>query len=366
MIGQAITTSIGTATVTRELGAGAQGAVYAVMVGGREFACKVHDPLYLTADNWQRIQQMVVQPPVQDYRFLLPLAVGTTRDGRCCYLMPVSGDGFESLSTILSGVPGHRGVPRPDLFVACCIGEQICDAFLCLHRNGYVYGDFNDCNVRVRRSTGEIEVIDNDNIVREGTSVRLCRSDYGAPELLRAFVGGPEISCSQATDAHSVAVALYQMLVLGHPFVGEIVSRTWQPLDQEAEFQAFGWGPERRGPVFQCDPHDKRNRPSAIAQRQYWNELPDHVRAIFLQQFGPGAKDPRQRVGVAVLRDMMTSLRENLSPCPTCGGWKSIDAEQVHLTGQPPVCGFCGNAWTYIPATKRKDGRRSLVHVVAA
>jgi DNA-binding helix-hairpin-helix protein with protein kinase domain len=105
------------------------------------------------------------------------------------------------------------------------LATRIASVFERLHCRGLVYGDVSSNNIMVSKSSlfTEVALIDLDNLFYFGEreSAEVWTPTYSAPEIARDFVA-PTFS----TDDFSVAVVLFELLTMIHPFMdGDAVKR---------------------------------------------------------------------------------------------------------------------------------------------
>jgi serine/threonine protein kinase len=82
-----------------------------------------------------------------------------------------------------------------------------------IHEMQLSYKDLSDKNVLVNQSTGDIVIIDNDNITENGKKTSMSGTPgYRAPEVLEK-----DSYPVRNTDLHSLAVLLFRIILGQHP-----------------------------------------------------------------------------------------------------------------------------------------------------
>lgn len=277
------------------VGRGGQGAVYAVE-GGR-YAVK-------TVTNASKRERDALRHRIEYVRRLdlkgLPIARPRTMLREPTgYVMDLL-DGVVPLSD-LSHPP--REVDPQDL-VAWHVATgglrkrlrvlaRVADTLAQLGGRALVYGDLSPMNVLVSRDPQHAEawLIDPDNIHHAGGrgARPIYTPRYGAPELVRQ-----EAPAALATDAHALAVLVYETLTLSHPLVGDAVA------DAEPEVEAAA----HRGEwPYVHHPTDGRNRCSTGLPLE--GVTTKAMRALFERAFTEGIGQPSRRPSPAQWRDAL-------------------------------------------------------------
>lgn len=183
----------------------------------------------------------------------------------------------------------HRDV-YPDAQIICKACINIAHLFRRVHLTGLCYKDINDDNVYINTQTGDIRIIDCDNISVQSTKTIKGTDGYMAPEVY--VTSTPDIY----TDYFSMAVLFYRLLVGGYPMDGK---RTRQYLlsnnlsVQEAASTIYG-----SMAVFAFDPKDRSNEIRKLVdplnpqlyeiQTRRWDRLPIEIQQTFCQTFSTG------------------------------------------------------------------------------
>jgi eukaryotic-like serine/threonine-protein kinase len=336
---------LGTARINRVLGQGGQGHVYEVRrLSGSRLALKWYRPQCATPEQYREIQTLV-EFGSPHTRFLWPLSMATIdKEPGFGYVMPLRDTHYIELSYLLAG-KDPDGVPLEVSFtsiVTMC--RQLSFSFLRLHARGLCYRDISFGNVLFEPTTGDILICDNDNVgVDDGTGRVLGTPFFMAPEVVRdlTFQTLPNTD----TDRHSLAVLLFYILCVGHPFEGR---RT------EEGLRDAGWLLRHFGtdPLFCMHPDREENRPPPLVQ-QYWAIYPQFLRDLFLQAFVDGVADPSVRVTEGQWIKAMDRLRDGMVQCGTCGATNFWDPTEPDRR-----CVSCGG--TLRPDFVLQVGRRKV------
>ena len=214
------------------LGQGGQGAVYAVE-GRPELCVKVYKGLTpeRAARLRERLQALQALPETET--LVLPRAVLEAPD--LGYAM----DRVSDMSTLgsLAVAPKRGGIrtfyaETGGLRGRLIVGVHLAWAFQDLHSRGLAYCDLSFDNVMVGRRAGHrVRLIDCDNLTLEGAPPPAIEGTawFIAPEVLKG-THRPDTT----TDAWSLAVLLYHLLVLTHPLLGDAVRAKPPEVEQAA------------------------------------------------------------------------------------------------------------------------------------
>lgn len=297
-----------TATVTGFLGAGGQGEVYAARLGGRDVALKWYFPSWATPEQ-RRVLKTLVRKGSPGDQFLWPLGLADIAHGPGFgYVMPLRPTRFRAVTEIV------EGRVDPSLGALAVTGRNLAQAFLRLHADGLCYRDISFGNVFFDPDSGDVLVCDNDNVGVDGErqSDLLGTLRFMAPEVVRG-----EVYPSGMTDLFSLAVLLFFLFVVHHPFEGERELAV-TCLDLAGMVELYGIDP-----VFVFDPTDESNRPvpgfhdNALA---FWPTLPQFLRDLFTRSFTVGVSDPANgRVRESEWRAAMARLHDGVCYCQECG-----------------------------------------------
>ena len=320
--------------IVRGLGSGSQGQVMEVELAGERLALKWYFPACLARDPHleERLSEAIRATAPSD-RFLWPIALlrptpDTLSQIRCRdrsfgTLMPLRP---ELYAGAVEHLAGRLDLSLRSVLLACL---HLADAFHALHSKGLCYKDISLGNLFLEPTSGQILICDNDNVDVDGRDLG---SVLGTPGFM-----APEILLGQArpgasSDLHALAVLIFRLLTRHDPFRGamELAIRC---LDEPARRRLYG-----EDPVFIFDPLDARNRPDPqqhAAALHTWPIYPAELQALFVQSFGPGLKDPVQRVLTGQWQQALARCLDLRQLCPGCG--------QENFRGGPAQnCWHCG------------------------
>ncbi|MDE6134568.1 MAG: serine/threonine-protein kinase, partial [Muribaculaceae bacterium] len=218
---------------------------------------------------------------------------------------------------------------------------RICDSFSSLHNSGLSYQDVNDGNFLINPATGDVLICDTDNIVPDGHNNGVSgKSRYMAPEVAAGNIP------SRASDRLSLAIILYRIFMLDHPFEGRnTVRERYRCLTPESEKYLYG-----RGAVFCYDPANASNRPVGGIHGNsilYWPMLPKFFREAFGKALSRAAINcPADRTSASEWKKILLTARALTLTC------HADPDDGIHdFTASPdyggvcPVCGHTTPKW---------------------
>lgn len=205
-----------------------------------------------------------------------------------------------------------------------------------MHQAGLAHSDLSFNNVLIDPTSGSCVVIDIDSLVVPGLYPPevLGTGGYIAPEVLETAVlpfGDPQrkLPCT-ATDLHSMAVLIYEYLLLRHPLRGPRSFSDDPNLDD-----LLCMGPKA---LFIEDPKDRSNRPRDLGMTI--KDLGPALESLFLRAFVDGLHNPNERPSAMEWEKALVKTWDLLHPCenPNCAAkWF------VLYDPDNPVCPFCGH-----------------------
>ncbi len=184
---------------------------------------------------------------------------------------------------------------QPDRMISLKICRNMASFYARLHRKyGLCYKDLNKGNLFVNPDTGEIRIIDLDNISVPETRTVIGTYGFIAPEVYES--GRPDYY----SDYFSEASLYFFLLTMGAlPLIGRKVldySRTGANLnDYEVQKKVFN-----EEAMFIFDPDHNENSIRGLEeyndQTMLWDDLPEELKQAFIRTFTKGLHDPYQRV----------------------------------------------------------------------
>jgi DNA-binding helix-hairpin-helix protein with protein kinase domain len=288
------------------VGEGGQGSVYFVTLGDLELALKLYLPNWLSIDKTvrDRLQAMIALGTPSE-RYLWPIDL-VSHGSRYGYLMARRPGTQKEVAALLSRRmnPSFRSVVTA--------GFELADSFHELHARGLSYQDISAGNVFMDEGSGEIRICDCDNVSVNNVPSAI----KGTPGYIAPEVGLGRASPNSDSDRFSLAVLLFEMLMLHHPLLGKR-ELAFACLDNAAAVELF-----YQHPVFIFDPVDQSN--AAVAGYHdrvvaYWALYPSYLHELFLTSFTLGLRAPGQRVLESTWRRAMLRLRDSILICPKCG-----------------------------------------------
>lgn len=208
----------------------------------------------------------------------------------------------------------------PSCKAICNIVKNLACVFETLHLSyGMCYKDVNEGNIFFNPDTGEIKIIDNDNIGYRDKYTIKGTSGYMAPEIILG--DKPDHN----SDRFSFSVFVYRLLVGGFPFEGPYTENYCiknNVLPDDARKVIYG-----TNALFVWHPTDRQNsienstNPQQLGQVDYWNRLPATVKDLFVNTFAINlSKDRRaERATDSDWKNVFDELEKNLVTCPSCG-----------------------------------------------
>ncbi|HEY1484570.1 MAG TPA: hypothetical protein VGF84_00625, partial [Micromonosporaceae bacterium] len=288
--------------------------------------------------------------------FLFPLDTlsGTDLSG-FGYAMPWLDSRFVPFAKILN----H---PRPPgLQTKAKIGRKLAEAFGALHASGLCYRDINFSNLCVDPTTGDVAIIDNDNVgIDDGHAAVWGVPRFMAPEVIRR-----ERKPSTITDLHSLAVLLFYLFTHGHPLEGKRLAAEFDiPLAQRRTEEQLAMEAYGLHPLFVFDPHSDANRPlDGPGTAAWWPLYPAFLKRMFTAAFTVGLTDAslNGRVLASSWRDALVQLGDLCHTCPTCTAALIFDPENPDTP-----CWKCGTVPPRRATLRLRGGRHTVLLVPGA
>ena len=318
------------------IAAGGQGEVYKVRIGARTYALKWYFPPATPSQQKQAEEQLralheyllTVSPP--DHRFHWPLSMTVHKKKNSFgYIMELMEPRFQGLEKLVLG----KMRPVPSFGILCKAAINLSESFRKLHNMGACYKDINLGGPFLDPKTGEIRIVDTDNVRVNKTPGNILFIFFAAPELVRG-----EGLCQTNTDIHSLAVLLFYMFVRHHPLDGKKQLKI-NAFNEIAQKEFYG-----KNPIFIFDPQNKSNEPVAgfhDAAIRNWKLYPGFIQRLFTRAFSDGLHEPLKRVREGEWMEAFSKLRDCLYFCSGCGIENFFDFDRnAHGTHQ--TCWKCG------------------------
>ncbi len=302
--------------------------------GNRVMALKWYTNEFILRNKaFRRNLEDLCRRPSPSPAFLWPEAVTARVGHRYGYIMPLSDE-----------LPDLGQYFCPDVFPDAYFRSwearinaalAICSALSKLHLAGMSYQDINDGSFLIHPVTGHVRICDNDNIVPHGVSTGMQgKVRYSAAEVIAGRA--PD----QASDCMSLAIVLYRIFAVDHPFEGRnTLGRNLASMSAEDEAHLFG-----SDAVFCHDSRDDSNRPDRRHQPNslfFWPHFTDTLRAAFAEALSRDAITlPKRRYTASMWQRILRRERAALITCH--GGGDSHDFLSADTL--PPRCPYCGVA----------------------
>ena len=183
------------------------------------------------------------------------------------------------------------------------LGYIIAKAFGALERSNLSYCDISGNNILVKTGkTASIKMIDVDNIyvAGKGSAAVLGTPRYIAPEVI-SRQKNPDV----LSDNYSLAVILFELLRVGHPYISDdILDGT--PEDEEAALAGKY--------DYVTDENSTNMLPADIV-------LTDKLKRLFERCFVDGKKNRLARPSAQEFEFALLEASNKVIKCPSCGAW---------------------------------------------
>ncbi len=200
-------------TVEQLLGGGGQGEVYRANLAGQPVALKWYYSHSIQADprQYERLEAAIHSGAPSD-RFLWPIDIvsepGIEGFG---YVMPLRELQYKGFVDLMK----RRIKPEPTFRALTTAGFELADGFFQLHTKGLCYRDISFGNVFFNPNTGDVLICDNDNVTINGDQEG---GVMGTPRFIAPEIITEQARPSTQTDLYSLAVLLFYMLMIHHPW----------------------------------------------------------------------------------------------------------------------------------------------------
>lgn len=263
-------------TVEGFIASGGQGEVYAVRTAdGSRKALKWYTSAALcgNAAFYAAVSEGCSRPAPRP-SFIWPESVTAPAGGSFGYVMRLRPDDYLVFGEFFC-IDRHPEAwfRSPEAKVRAA--TALCEAFAALHGEGLCFRDLNDGNVLFNPHSGDLLICDSDNVVAADFNTGIAgKTRYMAPEV--AAGGAPTVE----SDCFSLAVILYRIFMVDHPFEGALTAGPrYACLTPAARNRLYGVDA-----VFCHDDTDSRNRPVAGLHDNslvFWPRIPAPLRNAF-------------------------------------------------------------------------------------
>lgn len=352
------TGNVGDIQIKKFLGAGGQGEVYSVRIGSKDYALKWYFDHMINSELKSSIKNLVDKKSPNN-NFLWPIF--TVENKGFGYVMDLIPSEYKSLN---DWVTRKFDMSISNVIKAC---YDLTDSFNELHAKGLSYQDISFGNVFINNKNGKILICDNDNVTTNNTTIGsvLGTPKFLAPELVSLKSKFPNAD----TDRFSLAILLFYLLTLSHPFDGQLEANI-KCMDLPAQRKLYG-----NDAVFIYDPQNNRNRPVKGIHNNainLWRIWPEFLRDLFTRTFTKGVNSPHERVRETEWSKAFLKLEGTIYRCPNCGKSELIyDSELLRKQGHLNKCLRCNK----VPNPPRvrindyvvviSDGRRIYQHHIS-
>ncbi|HYW18466.1 MAG TPA: hypothetical protein VE956_03985 [Nodularia sp. (in: cyanobacteria)] len=306
-----------------QLNQGRQGAIYTTE--DENILVKVRKPPDSSSADFHKHLRILIRRNLEVDALVLPRAV--LDEPYLGYVMDRVNDSISLVELVYPKIlTTNWHVATGGLRRRLRIAAQLARTIQQIHRNGLCYVDLSWQNVLVSSDPKQtfIKLIDADNLIVPGTSFAEVMGSPGfiAPEILKES-RFPDHAC----DRWSLAVAIFHLLVLNHPFIGDEV------LEGEPELEEIAY----RGELPFIDSRDnKQNR--STKGLPLGRVLTRKLRDLSRRAFENGVADPWARPSPEEWLIALLEAADQTALCPKCGATTYLP----EMRGTPFVCDWCG------------------------
>lgn len=297
---------------------GGEGSVYSVDGSSNSnIVAKIYHPKALTEELAAKIKYMASNPPDKSILDQIAWPIDCLYDGAgkfVGFIMPKLK--IDAELGELYVYPARNIQLNNDQKVVVAI--NICRVIAEVHKAGYVFGDFNPCNIGVNLSSGHVAFLDTDSYhIYDKTNNKLyrcvvCAAGYVAPELIQQckgtdFKSAPLPTFTQETDRFALAIHIFKLLFNGFsPYNGipeniKQVSEASPGLGNKAvEKDSYCFKPGNK-------PQSEMTPPM--------ESFPDEIRDLFTRAFIVGRYDAKLRPTAEEWDRALNSYKRQLKQC---------------------------------------------------
>lgn len=286
--------------LSQKIGSGAQGVVYeddsgnfVVKLYHTEFASShVMEQLHFVKKvklppNFVPVEDLLCEPHVG---FVMKRVIG--HEPLDAYLIPDP------------KLPFHKWYNKEKGFLCrLFLGRMIATAFEKLESENLSYCDISGKNILVRtKNKASVQMIDVDNIyvAGRGNPGVLGTPRYIAPEVVKGL-NTPDIF----SDNYSLAVILYELLRVGHPYISDEIANG-SPED------------EAKALAGECDYISPENSTHLLPEDVVFTT---RLKNLFSRCFKDGKFNRLKRPSAKEFEFALIEASNNIIKCPHCGAW---------------------------------------------
>lgn len=200
------------------------------------------------------------------------------------------------------------------------IGYIIAKAFSELERNNFSYCDISGNNILINtEKNASIKLIDVDNIyiAGKGNAAILGTPRYIAPEVI-SRQKNPDV----LSDNYSLAVILFELLRIGHPYISDDILDGTPEMEDEA--------------LAGKHPYvSKENSTNMLPEELVFT---DKLSLLFRKCFVDGQKNRLRRPSAYEFEKALLEASNSLVKCPHCGAWHYL----LEKEDEKGKCAWCG------------------------
>jgi len=206
------------------------------------------------------------------------------------------------------------------------LGYQIADTFHHLHATGQAYCDISGSNILVAKdfSKASICMIDIDNLYVPGTGIPdvLGTLRYMAPEIISKQMVPDIIS-----DDHSLAVLLFELLRIGHPYIGNMVDNG----TPDMELLAF----QGNLPYIDDESQDCNHSSQVLPSNDIFTSK---LEALFKRAFVSARQSRMNRPTALEFAIACLEASNRVIRCESCKAWFLYNKKENNRS----YCSWCG------------------------
>ena len=239
-----------------------------------------------------------------------------------------------------------------DVRVVCKAIKNFARAMRSVHLSGWCYKDISSNNVYFDPQSGDVRIIDCDNVSVPKNKTVLGTPNFIAPEVYETATPDME------SDFFSMALVLYTLCTGAHPLLGKKVLAYLDSVNGDLyDRMPIVYG---RDAVFVFDPVNKSNEIRRYKGRlrnyfdseiSYWETLPDSLRNAFIKTFSDGIKPENKHMRTSdskweSIADLL--IRENTIKCEHCKKYSFSDRTVDGRNIVHKRCWFCDEEMPFI------------------